>query len=288
PRPTAHLRIERRETVRVGGRPSGRRRGRPNPRRVRFHQGLRRREVIPRPARDRDLRRHIGDPEVGHRSRGPREVSGLGSPFRFSPGRRRIEEGRCAAWRPNGLCLRPASACEMQTQVLYMEDRIGQDPDPCYLREFDANVLETGPDFVILDRTAFYAEGGGQPYDTGTLSWSGQEAKVLRVTKEKGVIRHHVDRLPPVGPVHGTIDWDRRYAHMRYHTSQHILSGLVWKIPLRSAGSTSSRNGRRAKRPTASGTNSGQSDPTGGPRWNEGDRGAISVPSASGSHGSRG
>src|SRR5205814_1763677 len=141
-----------------------------------------------------------------------------------------MEEGRFAASRPNGLCLRSVSACEMQTQVLYMEDRRGQDPDPCYLREFDANVLEIGPDFVILDRTAFYAEGGGQPYDTGTLSWSGQEAKVLRVTKEKGVIRHHVDRLPPVGPVRGTIDWDRRYAHMRYHTSQHIMSGLVWKI----------------------------------------------------------
>ena len=157
-------------------------------------------------------------------------MSGLGSPFRFSPGRRPIEEGRFAAWRPNGLCPRSVSACEMQTPVLYMEDRRGQDPDPCSLRDFDANVLEIGPDFVILDRTAFYAEGGGQPYDTGTLSWSGQEAKVLRVTKEKGVIRHHVDRLPPVGPVHGTIDWDRRYAHMRYHTSQHILSGLVWKI----------------------------------------------------------
>src|SRR5207247_4693 len=118
----------------------------------------------------------------------------------------------------------------MPTQVLYMEDRRGQEPDPCYLREFDATVLERGPDFVVLDRTAFYAEGGGQPYDTGSLSWSGGEAKVLRVTKEKGVIRHHVDRLPPEGAVRGIIDWDRRYAHMRYHTSQHLLSGLVWKI----------------------------------------------------------
>src|SRR5436853_5621747 len=118
----------------------------------------------------------------------------------------------------------------MPTQVLYMEDRRGQEPDPCYLREFDATVLERGPDFVVLDRTGFYAEGGGQPYDTGSLSWSGGEAKVLRVTKEKGVIRHHVDRLPPEGAVRGIIDWDRRYAHMRYHTSQHLLSGLVWKI----------------------------------------------------------
>jgi misacylated tRNA(Ala) deacylase len=118
----------------------------------------------------------------------------------------------------------------MSTEVLYMEDRRGQEPDPCYLREFDANVREPGPDFVILDRTAFYAEGGGQPYDTGVLSWPGGAARVLRVTKEKGVIRHHVDRLPPGESVRGKIDWDRRYAHMRYHTSQHLMSGLVWKI----------------------------------------------------------
>jgi misacylated tRNA(Ala) deacylase len=118
----------------------------------------------------------------------------------------------------------------MSTVVLYMEDRRGNEPDPCYLRAFDATVTEQGPDFVVLDRTAFYAEGGGQPYDTGILSWDRGEARVLRVTKEKGVIRHHVDRLPPVGPVHGTVDWDRRYAHMRYHTSQHLVSGLVWKI----------------------------------------------------------
>ena len=69
----------------------------------------------------------------------------------------------------------------MATVVLYMEDRRGQEPDPCYLREFDALVTEQGPDFVVLDRTAFYAEGGGQPYDTGILSWDGGEARVLRV-----------------------------------------------------------------------------------------------------------
>jgi misacylated tRNA(Ala) deacylase len=116
------------------------------------------------------------------------------------------------------------------TTVLYMAERTGQDPDPCYLREFDARVTERGPDFVILDRTAFYAEGGGQPTDTGLLRWPGGESKVLRVSKEKGIIRHVVDRLPPGDEVRGVIDWDRRYAHMRYHTSQHLLSGLVWKV----------------------------------------------------------
>ncbi len=116
------------------------------------------------------------------------------------------------------------------TRVLYMEERRAQEPDPCYLREFDARVIERGPDFVVLDQTAFYAEGGGQPYDTGLLRWGGGEAKVLRVTKEKGVIRHAVDRMPTADTVHGAVDWDRRYAHMRMHTSQHLMSGLVYRI----------------------------------------------------------
>ena len=118
----------------------------------------------------------------------------------------------------------------MPTTVLYMEERKGQDPDPCYLREFDARVTERGPDYVVLDRTAFYAEGGGQPTDIGVLRWPGGEARVLRVAKEKGVIKHVLDATPASDEVHGVIDWDRRYAHMRYHTSQHLMSGLVWKI----------------------------------------------------------
>jgi misacylated tRNA(Ala) deacylase len=116
------------------------------------------------------------------------------------------------------------------TRVLYMEERRGQDPDPNYLREFDARITERGPDHVILDRTIFYAEGGGQPWDTGVLRWAGGEAKVHKVTKEKGVIRHFVDAMPPQDEVHGVVDWDRRYAHMRFHTSQHLMSGIVWTI----------------------------------------------------------
>ncbi len=116
------------------------------------------------------------------------------------------------------------------TRVLYMEERKGQDPDPCYLREFDAKVLERGPDSVILDQTAFYAEGGGQPDDHGLLQWPGGEAKVLRVTKEKGVVKHHVDRIPETDAVHGVVDWERRYKHMRMHTSQHLMSGLVYRV----------------------------------------------------------
>jgi len=116
------------------------------------------------------------------------------------------------------------------TRVLYMEARKGQEPDPCYLQEFDARIAERGPDFVVLDQTAFYAEGGGQPTDLGHLRWPGGESKVLRVAKEKGVIKHVVDRIPEADDVHGVLEWDRRYAHMRFHTSQHLMSGLVWKI----------------------------------------------------------
>jgi len=118
----------------------------------------------------------------------------------------------------------------MATRVLYMEERKGQDPDPCYRREFDAKVIDRGQDFVILDQTLFYAEGGGQPDDHGALRWAGGEAKVHRVTKEKGVIKHHVDRMPESDEVHGVIDWERRYKHMRMHTSQHLMSGLVFRI----------------------------------------------------------
>ncbi len=111
------------------------------------------------------------------------------------------------------------------TEVLYFPN-----VEACYLREFDATIGDRGPDHVVLDRTAFYAEGGGQPWDTGVLHWNGGDAKVLKVTKEKGVIRHFVGRMPAGDAVHGVIDWDRRYAHMRMHTSQHLMSGLVFRI----------------------------------------------------------
>jgi misacylated tRNA(Ala) deacylase len=118
----------------------------------------------------------------------------------------------------------------MATRVLYMEERRGQEPDPCYAQEFDGHIVDRGPDFIVLDQTLFYAEGGGQPYDTGVLRWPGGEAQVLRVTKEKGVIKHYVDRMPSEEAVHGIVDWDRRYKHMRMHTSQHLMSGLVFRI----------------------------------------------------------
>src|SRR2546426_12601244 len=67
------------------------------------------------------------------------------------------------------------------------------------------------------------------PGDNWPLRWEGGEARVLRVTKEKGVVKHHVDRMPAAEKIHGVVDWDRRDKHMRMHTSQHLMSGRVFR-----------------------------------------------------------
>ncbi len=108
------------------------------------------------------------------------------------------------------------------TEILYMTD-IGSN----YIREWDAAVEKRKDDYVVLDRSAFYPLGGGQPSDTGFLEWSGGRARVREVTK-KGIIKHHIEGELPEGQVHAVIDWDRRYGHMRMHTAQHIVSGVVY------------------------------------------------------------
>ena len=110
------------------------------------------------------------------------------------------------------------------TEMLYMSDT-----ESNYIREFDAMVVERGFDYVVLDRTAFYAVGGGQPSDTGSISWTDGRVEVREVTK-KGAVRHHLVQNPDNVPdaVRGILDWDRRYAHMRMHTAQHVVSGVVY------------------------------------------------------------
>jgi misacylated tRNA(Ala) deacylase len=103
--------------------------------------------------------------------------------------------------------------------------------NPNYVRSFDARVQKVLDGWALLDRTAFYAEGGGQPSDVGVLTWDGGEARVTHVSK-KGAVKHDITGdLPPAGAiVHGEVDWDLRYQHMRMHTSQHLLSGVVWRL----------------------------------------------------------
>ena len=108
----------------------------------------------------------------------------------------------------------------METRKLYYEDP--------FMRSFAATVLSCeeakGGCAVVLDETAFYPEGGGQPYDTGTLGG----AKVLAVHEKDGVITHLCDRPLPAGArVEGEIDWARRFDHMQQHSGEHICSGLL-------------------------------------------------------------
>jgi misacylated tRNA(Ala) deacylase len=103
-----------------------------------------------------------------------------------------------------------------------------------YIQEFDAVVVQTHPEenTVVLDRTAFYAGGGGQPNDTGILRWDEIACPVVKVRWGSGEIWHTLQGadLPAVGSkVRGEIDWQRRYQLMRTHTALHILCGVVFR-----------------------------------------------------------
>jgi misacylated tRNA(Ala) deacylase len=100
-----------------------------------------------------------------------------------------------------------------------------------YQRSTEATVVEVRPEGVVLDRTVFYARGGGQPGDTGRLTWSGGEVRVSDTVKQGGIPIHSIEGdSPPVGtPVTAEVDWERRHILMRTHTALHALSGIIWR-----------------------------------------------------------
>ncbi|WP_135805382.1 alanyl-tRNA editing protein [Halorussus marinus] len=105
-------------------------------------------------------------------------------------------------------------------------------PDEDGVTEFEATVTEATDDYVILDGTYFYPEGGGQPADRGSLSWDGGHAAVRDVRKNHGDVRHYVEEIEGEVPesgatVRGEIDAERRAAHRRMHTAQHVVSRVV-------------------------------------------------------------
>ncbi len=109
------------------------------------------------------------------------------------------------------------------TEELFLKD--------AYLREFEARVVKLDGREVILDRTIFYPGGGGQPPDKGTLGIGPIQALVVDARREGGQVLHVLDKAIPdtVQSLKGELDWERRHAHMRYHTALHVLSGVIWR-----------------------------------------------------------
>jgi misacylated tRNA(Ala) deacylase len=103
--------------------------------------------------------------------------------------------------------------------------------DDSYTREFKAHVVRLDGRELILDRTAFYPGGGGQPADKGSIGIGPVRANVVDARREGGNVVHVLDTAIPdtVRDLKGTLDWERRYAHMRYHTALHVLSGVIWR-----------------------------------------------------------
>jgi len=101
-----------------------------------------------------------------------------------------------------------------------------------YVREFRARVLRSFDDYVVLDRTAFYPEGGGQPSDIGSLESKRVKAEVLGAVKAREVILHRVKPNPfkPGQRAVGKLDWGRRSSLMAHHTGTHILLGAARRV----------------------------------------------------------
>ena len=102
-----------------------------------------------------------------------------------------------------------------------------------YLARAEGHVLEVVDGGVLLDRTVFYARGGGQPGDLGLIRWDGGQVEVIDTIRREGKPFHLAKEdaeLPDPGtPVEAVIDWERRYLTMKTHTALHALSGVIFR-----------------------------------------------------------
>jgi len=113
-----------------------------------------------------------------------------------------------------------------ETRMLYYQDQ--------YLREFDAKVVRAiGKEYIVLDQTCFFPEGGGQPADGGYLAFNRKKIEVTDVQKVGKVIVHKIKGTfsPKAGStMKGVIDWDKRYSLMKNHTATHVIGGAAKRV----------------------------------------------------------
>lgn len=115
----------------------------------------------------------------------------------------------------------------MNTNKLYLESM-----ESAYLEEFTADVLAIDENKIVLDQTLFYPLGGGQNWDLGSLEGPNGRMEVIEV-RGRGAIHHTVEdifELEVGDEVRGKIDFERRYAHMKMHTAQHLVSGIAYEM----------------------------------------------------------
>ena len=111
----------------------------------------------------------------------------------------------------------------MKTKELFRDDS--------YLQSCTTTVTAIGENCVFVDQTVFYPLGGGQPGDTGTIRWDGGSAKIIDARYIDGDIGHVLEdgaeRPAVASVVELTLDWERRYVHMRMHTAMHLLGSIL-------------------------------------------------------------
>jgi len=130
-----------------------------------------------------------------------------------------VEEATSEEWPKKSVEKLPA------TEALYYKDQ--------YSKAFEARVLKViGKEFVVFDKTCFFPEGGGQPPDTGRLSFGGKTAEVVDVQKFGAVIVHRIKgNVPKEGQtVKGEIEWNKRYSLMKNHTATHVIGGAARRV----------------------------------------------------------
>ncbi len=101
-----------------------------------------------------------------------------------------------------------------------------------YIKEAEATLVGKTDEGLIFDQTVFYPTGGGQPSDTGKISFGDQQAVVSSASKNNDDVVHFLEEQLPIeigGKVNLSLDWDKRYSHMRYHTAIHVMDAVVQK-----------------------------------------------------------